>query len=133
MLFTRIPYSLSYSRPFLSSTCLECFCKSEAKCQVFTTKTRFHSYANDTNFHTKSFALSLNFIMRFIATRKWHNGQKAELACVSDRMFVQNNVRPFTMQFRLFCIPPVYPCSHLNIHFAPKMASYLICCKCTSQ
>ena len=33
-------------------------------------KISFHSYANKTNFHTKSFTLSLAFIMRFTATRK---------------------------------------------------------------
>ena len=31
----------------------------------------FHSYANETNFHMKCFELSLAFIMRFTATRKW--------------------------------------------------------------
>ena len=31
----------------------------------------FQSYANKTNFHMKSFALSLAFIMRLTATRKW--------------------------------------------------------------
>ena len=34
-------------------------------------KISFHSYANKTNFHMKTFALSLAFIMRFTATRKW--------------------------------------------------------------
>ena len=34
-------------------------------------KISFHSYANKTNFHMKSFALSLAFIVRFTATRKW--------------------------------------------------------------
>ena len=34
-------------------------------------KISFHSYANKTNFHMKSFALSLAFIVRFIATQKW--------------------------------------------------------------
>ena len=33
-------------------------------------KISFHSYANKTNFHLKSFALSLAIIMRFTATRK---------------------------------------------------------------
>ena len=33
-------------------------------------KVSFHSYAIKTNFHVKSFALSLAFIMRFTATRK---------------------------------------------------------------
>ena len=32
----------------------------------------FHSYANKPNFHLKSFALSLAFIMRFRATQKYH-------------------------------------------------------------
>ena len=34
-------------------------------------KISFHSHANKTNFHKQSFALSLAFIMRFTATRKW--------------------------------------------------------------
>ena len=34
-------------------------------------KISFHSYANKANFHNKNFALSLAFIMRFTATRKW--------------------------------------------------------------
>ena len=34
-------------------------------------KISFHSYANKTNFHMKTFALSLAFIVRFTATRKW--------------------------------------------------------------
>ena len=50
--------------------------ESEAKCKVFTMKISFHSYANKSNFHTKSFALSLVFIIGFTATRKlpipWH-------------------------------------------------------------
>ena len=39
--------------------------------QNFLMKISFHSYANKTNFHVKSFALSLAFIKRFTATRKW--------------------------------------------------------------
>ena len=31
----------------------------------------FHSHTNKTNFHMKSFARSLAFIVRFTATRKW--------------------------------------------------------------
>ena len=43
----------------------------EAKCNVFVMKISFHSYANKTNFQEKSFALSLAFVVRFTATRKW--------------------------------------------------------------
>ena len=57
------------NRPFPS--CCEPHNESEAKCKVFIMKISFHSYANKTNFHMKSFALSLAFIMRFTATRKW--------------------------------------------------------------
>ena len=56
-------------RPFPS--CFEPHYQSEAKCKVFVTKISFHSYANKTNFHMKCFALSLAFIVRFTATRKW--------------------------------------------------------------
>ena len=45
--------------------------ESEAKCKVFVMKISFHSYENKTNFHMKSFALSLAFIVRFTATSKW--------------------------------------------------------------
>ena len=34
-------------------------------------KISFHSYAKKANFRVKRFALSLAFIMRFTATRKW--------------------------------------------------------------
>ena len=57
------------NRPFPS--CFEPHYESEAKCKVFVMKISFHSYANKTNFHMKSFALSLAFIVRFTATRKW--------------------------------------------------------------
>ena len=57
------------NRPFPS--CCEPHYESEAKCKVFIMKISFHSYANKTEFQMKSFALSLAFIMRFAATRKW--------------------------------------------------------------
>ena len=55
------------NRPFPS--CFEPHYESEAKCKVFVMKISFHSYANKTNM--KSFSLSLPFIARFTATRKW--------------------------------------------------------------
>ena len=57
------------NRPFPS--CFKPHYESEAKCKVFVMKISFHSYANKCNFHMKSFALSLAFIVRFTATRKW--------------------------------------------------------------
>ena len=57
------------NRPFPS--CIEPHYESEAKYKVFVMKISVHSYANKTNFHMKSFALSLAFIVRFTATRKW--------------------------------------------------------------
>ena len=60
------------NRPFLS--CFEPHYESETKCKDFVMKISFHSYANKTNFHMKSFALSLAFIVRFTATRKWPSG-----------------------------------------------------------
>ena len=45
--------------------------ESEDKCKVLIMKISFHSFANKTNFRMKSFALSLSFVMRFIASRKW--------------------------------------------------------------
>ena len=56
------------NRPFPS--CFEPHYEREAPCIGFM-KTSFHSYANKTNFHMKSFVLSLAFVMRFKATRKW--------------------------------------------------------------
>ena len=38
--------------------------------QSFIMKISFHSYANKINFHMKSFARSLAFIMRFTATKE---------------------------------------------------------------
>ena len=45
--------------------------KASLSSKVFQMKISFHSYANKTNFHVNSFALSLTFIVRFEATRKW--------------------------------------------------------------
>ena len=58
-----------FNRPFPS--CCEPHYESEAKCKVFNMKISFHSCANKTNCHMKSFALSLALIMRLTATRKW--------------------------------------------------------------
>ena len=52
-------------------SCFEPYCESEAKCKVFYYEKQFHSYANKTNFHMKSFVLCLAFIMRHTTTRKW--------------------------------------------------------------
>ena len=53
-----------------SMSCFEPLYESEALCIVFIAKRTFHLYANKTNFHIKSFALSVTFIMRFKTTRK---------------------------------------------------------------
>ena len=37
------------------SSCFKPHFESEAKCKVFVMKISFHSYANKTNFHMKSF------------------------------------------------------------------------------
>ena len=44
--------------------------KARLSAKFFIAKISFQSYANKTNFHMKSFALSLSFMMRFTATRK---------------------------------------------------------------
>ena len=67
-LFVRSLFEI-INRPFPS--CFEPPYESEAKCEVFVMKISFHSYANKTYFHMKSFALSLAFIVRFTATRIW--------------------------------------------------------------
>ena len=61
--------SLGLNIPFPS--CFEPHYESETKCKGFVMKISFHSYANKTNFHLKSFALSFAFIVRFTANRKW--------------------------------------------------------------
>ena len=63
--------------------------ESEAKCKVLVMKISFHSYANKTNFHTKSFALTLAFIVRFTATRKWpvHNSVNISPTEINNKNF----------------------------------------------
>ena len=41
------------------------------KCKLFIMKISSRLYTNESNFHMKSFPLSLAFIMRFTATQKW--------------------------------------------------------------
>ena len=57
------------NRPFPS--CFEPHYESDAECKGFVAKISFHSYANKTTFHMKSFALSLFFIVRLTAIWKW--------------------------------------------------------------
>ena len=57
------------NRPFPS--CFEPHYESEAKCKIFAMKISFHSDVKNTNFNMKIFALSLAFIVRLSATRKW--------------------------------------------------------------
>ena len=75
------------NRPFLS--CFEPHCQNEAKCIDFIMKISFHLNANKTNFHMKSSALSLAFIMRFTATRKWPIVFLCLHVCI---MYILNNV-----------------------------------------
>ena len=42
-----------------------------ASLSYFRMKISFHSYANKTNFHMKSFALSLAFVLWLKASRNW--------------------------------------------------------------
>ena len=59
------------STPF--SSCFEPRYESEAKCIFIIMKISFYSYANKTNFHIESFALSFASIMRLKSTWKWLN------------------------------------------------------------
>ena len=61
--------AMSVVRPFPS--CCEPHHESEAKCKTFHMKISFVCILMKTNFHNKNFALSLAFIIRFKATRKW--------------------------------------------------------------
>ena len=58
-----------FNRPFPS--CCEPHFESEATCKTFHMKISFVCITMKTHFHTKNFAHSLAFIMRFRATRKW--------------------------------------------------------------
>ena len=69
--------------PFPS--CCEPHYESEAKCKVFIMKMSFHSFANKTNFHMKSFALFLAFIERVTATRKCPIFETRVLCCRQDK------------------------------------------------
>ena len=72
--YNKVSYHAGYTRMFCNGpfpSCCEPHYKSEAKCKVFIMIISFHSYANKTNFQMETFALSLAFIIRFIATRKW--------------------------------------------------------------
>ena len=63
------PIEHDLNRPFRS--CFEPHYESEAKCKVFIMKISCHSSAEKITFYMKSLVLSLAFIMRFTATRKW--------------------------------------------------------------
>ena len=52
------------------TSCFEPHYESEAKCKVFIMKISYHSYANKTNFHIKSFTLGHGFKMKLTATRR---------------------------------------------------------------
>ena len=64
------------------------------KCKVFVKKISFHSYANKTNFHMKSFVLSLAFITRFKATRKWPilRGKSARVTSPIGRFYTRGRL-----------------------------------------
>ena len=53
------------------TSCFKPRYENEPSCTIFIVKITFHSSTNKTNFHMKSFPLSLTFVMRFKATRKW--------------------------------------------------------------
>ena len=68
-----------------SQTTRECMVHMAAHeqcCKDFVLKISFHSYANTTNFHMKSFALSLAFIMRFKS-----NSEMAYFSYTSQNVF----------------------------------------------
>ena len=65
----RLSSRVVINRPYPS--CFKTHHESEAKYKVFTfMKISFHSYANKTNFHVKSFARSLAFVMT-LTTNEW--------------------------------------------------------------
>ena len=65
----------SISRPFINFyhfyVTLNLITKASLSTKFLFYKISFHSYVNKTNFHMKSFALSLAFIIKLTATRKW--------------------------------------------------------------
>ena len=58
-----------FIRPFPS--CSKPLFQSEAKYETIAVKMIFHSYAKETHYHEKSFALSRVSKVRFFGTRKW--------------------------------------------------------------
>ena len=76
---------LRVNKPFPS--CFELHYENEAKYKVFVMKISFHSYANKTYFHMKSFALSLAFVVRFKVTRKWPIVNDGRRKCISPAVF----------------------------------------------
>ena len=57
------------------------------QCKAFHTKISFVCIWMKTNFQMKSFALSLAFVMRFIATRKWSIGLESTTLCTLDHVW----------------------------------------------
>ena len=70
-------YPRNVNRPLRVSINLSM--KARLSTKFFVMKISFHSNANKTNFHMKSFALSLTFIMRFTATQKWPKNDQFSL------------------------------------------------------
>ena len=71
------------------------------------TKITFHSYANKTNFHIKSFALSLAFIIRFKATRKcpvWTTSCSCSYICFRYIYNSKRNLANFGSYTMLLCL-----------------------------
>ena len=97
-------------------------------------KISFHSYANKSKFHMKSFTLSVAFIMRFTATRKWpiETGERRgrvrlprESTLSAPCEFLVSEVlvslREFHEGKRLFCIQVKLTHSNFCAYFPPVL------------
>ena len=75
--------------------------ESEAKCKTFHMKISFVCIWMKTYFHDKNFALSLAFIMRFKATRKWSisNMKRLKNFFFSQRIYIYSVLFLFSLLF----------------------------------
>ena len=84
-------------------------------------KISLHSYANKTNFHMKSFSLSLVFIVWFKATWKWRlssNIMQLQFSYIYPKFnfFIEECFQDcFTIIYYFFCFPQTYIFMFKNI------------------
>ena len=80
--------------------------------QSFCYEICFHSCANKTNFHIKSFALSLAFVMRFTAARKWPIPAVCKRSISFNALFLKNERGDFGANTRRLGIVDIREMKH---------------------